>query len=70
MFSIFQQYTVNGWGQLPFLGTKPSSGSDDDRGQGGGKSKVGAAPRKERGGRGPKVLVGQTDTNARRGRRR
>jgi YidC/Oxa1 family membrane protein insertase len=35
LYSIFQQYTVNGWGQLPILGTKAPSGPDDKAGRAG-----------------------------------
>jgi YidC/Oxa1 family membrane protein insertase len=58
IFMIFQQYTVNGWGQLPILGNKPpvdvppvGRGKDRDK-------------------RGAKQLAGAAAGNGRRGRRR
>jgi YidC/Oxa1 family membrane protein insertase len=81
LFSIFQQYTVNGWGQLPILGKAPEPAPPSGRGGGNGGSgrgspeartaKAATAKNAPAGGtRGTKVLVGQTDMNARRGRRR
>ncbi|HEV3231689.1 MAG TPA: YidC/Oxa1 family membrane protein insertase [Candidatus Dormibacteraeota bacterium] len=71
LFSIGQQYFVNGWGQLPFLGTRslPPAPPGNDRGKPAGK-----APDKPAGKGGDdkrsKVLVGQTAMASRRGRRR
>jgi YidC/Oxa1 family membrane protein insertase len=66
IFSIFQQYTVNGWGQLPILGNRPvEPGPGDQRGRDdGGRDKQRA-----------KVLAGETagsgrSGSGRRGRRR
>ncbi len=68
LFSIFQQYTVNGWGQLPFLGTPaaPPSGAGrngrDNSKNGKDTSRSGSAK--------AKVLVGQTEMSGKRNRRR
>jgi YidC/Oxa1 family membrane protein insertase len=40
LYSIFQQYTVNGWGQLPILGTRIPSRSDGGAGRNGGNGKA------------------------------
>jgi hypothetical protein len=67
LYSIFQQYTVNGWGQLPILGSggggnagSGGNGKDSGSGSNKGKSRSGSA----------KVLVGQTELSGRRSRRR
>jgi YidC/Oxa1 family membrane protein insertase len=66
LYSIFQQYTVNGWGQLPILGSSGGGGGGDGNGKdpGGGPNKG-----KTRSGS-TKVLVGQTELSGRRNRRR
>jgi YidC/Oxa1 family membrane protein insertase len=65
LYSIFQQYTVNGWGQLPILGRGGGGG-------GGGNGKdAGSGPNKGKSRSGStKVLVGQTELSGRRNRRR
>ena len=65
LYSIFQQYTVNGWGQLPILGSGGGGG-------GGGNGKdAGGGPNKGKSRSGStKVLVGQTELSGRRNRRR
>jgi YidC/Oxa1 family membrane protein insertase len=66
LYSIFQQYTVNGWGQLPILG----SGGGGAAGGGNGKD-PGNGPNKGKPRSGStKVLVGQTELSGRRNRRR
>ena len=67
LYSIFQQYTVNGWGQLPILGSggggnagSGGNGKDSGSGSNKGKARSGSA----------KVLVGQTELSGRRSRRR
>jgi len=57
IFAIFQQYTVNGWGQLPILGNKQP---------------LDVPPPRDRGGRrgGRKQLASAAAGNGRRGRRR
>jgi YidC/Oxa1 family membrane protein insertase len=64
LYSIFQQYTVNGWGQLPILGSSGGGGGGNGKDAGGrpnkGKSRSGST----------KVLVGQTELSGRRNRRR
>ena len=61
IFSIFQQYTVNGWGQLPILGNRQPPAAEG-KGPGSGTAKTGDRP--------AKVLAGATAGNGRRGRRR
>jgi YidC/Oxa1 family membrane protein insertase len=85
LYSIFQQYTVNGWGQLPVLGTKApapaggrpgSNGSRGGRGQTGGtddktdKPGTDAKQGKPKQSPSAKVLVGQGAPTSRRNRRR
>jgi YidC/Oxa1 family membrane protein insertase len=46
LYSIGQQYTVNGWGQLPILGKKPDTGQDDKAARDGKRpatSRIGAS---------------------------
>ena len=64
LYSIFQQYTVNGWGQLPIIGNKaPVAGPDKtDKPGTSGKGKAGTPS--------AKVLLGQTEPTSRRNRRR
>lgn len=66
IFMIIQQYLINGWGQLPFLGAKslpPAPPSPRDRN---GRPRNG----KRRNGKGAKVLVGSTELSGRGSRRR
>jgi YidC/Oxa1 family membrane protein insertase len=66
LYSIFQQYTVNGWGQLPILGSSGGGG-----GAGGNGKDAGGGPKKGKSRSGStKVLVGQTELSGRRNRRR
>jgi len=67
LYSIFQQYTVNGWGQLPILG----SGGGGNAGSGGNGKNSGSGSNKGKARSGSaKVLVGQTELSGRRSRRR
>ncbi len=74
LYSIFQQYTVNGWGQLPFLGTPAAPPPAAGRGGRDGSGKDGSGRNgkdSSRSGSGKqKVLVGQTEMSSRRSRRR
>jgi YidC/Oxa1 family membrane protein insertase len=83
LYSIFQQYTVNGWGQLPILGTKapatpgPRPGGREVRAADADKTtKTDKPGTNGKGGKGKarsgsaKVLVGQTEPTSRRNRRR
>jgi YidC/Oxa1 family membrane protein insertase len=84
LYSIFQQYTVNGWGQLPILGTRapaapgPRPSGREVRPAGGQTSgatdKPGPNGRrgkgKARSAGSAKVLVGQAEATGRRNRRR
>ncbi|HXO67253.1 MAG TPA: YidC/Oxa1 family membrane protein insertase [Candidatus Dormibacteraeota bacterium] len=68
LYSIFQQYTVNGWGQLPILGNRPGDGGSS--GSGGSGDRKGAGGKVKAGSGSAKVLVGQTEPTSRRSRRR
>jgi YidC/Oxa1 family membrane protein insertase len=68
LYSIFQQYTVNGWGQLPILGKRPGDGGSGS--SGGGGDRKGANGKVKAGSGSAKVLVRQTEPTARRNRRR
>jgi YidC/Oxa1 family membrane protein insertase len=68
LYSIFQQYTVNGWGQLPVLGRRPGDGGSS--GSGGSGERKGANGKVKARPGSAKVLVGQTEPTARRNRRR
>jgi YidC/Oxa1 family membrane protein insertase len=83
LYSIFQQYTVNGWGQLPFIGTKasaspgPRPGGRELRPSSGTKTgetdKPGPTAKRGKGkaqSESAKVLVGETEPTSRRNRRR
>jgi len=75
IFSIFQQYTVNGWGQLPILGNRVPPADRGEGGQGGTPMRASAG---ETNGRRPagatRVLAGagsgRTSGSGRKGRRR
>jgi hypothetical protein len=75
LYSIGQQYYVNGWGQLsiPFLGigSKPEVAADKDAGGSSVKTKSAATgtTATAKAGKGT-ALAGQTANGARRGRRR
>jgi hypothetical protein len=69
LYSIGQQYTVNGWGQLPILGNRPeppTTGNGGPPREGGSRSAAGRNRNRGRNGRrgksrSPKVLVGEAD---------
>src|SRR5258708_36112263 len=69
LYSIFQQYTVNGWGQLPFLGTPATPPPPAGRNGKDGSGRNGKDSSRSGSGK-PKVLVGQTEMSSRRSRRR
>jgi YidC/Oxa1 family membrane protein insertase len=69
LFSIFQQYTVNGWGQLPILGNKPPK--DETPPAKGSRSKAVAASSAAKAAPGTKVAVAnRNQVSGRRARRR
>jgi hypothetical protein len=80
IYSIGQQYTVNGWGQLPILGNRPEppASNGGSRGDGGGGNN-GSSRRKNQGRRNQngrrgknrqtKVPVGAADISPSGGRR-
>jgi YidC/Oxa1 family membrane protein insertase len=70
IFSIVQQYLVNGWGQLPILGNRPpsdESGKKRDRDDRNDRNRDKAGPKQSTAGAADVVAAGSADIIGRRG---